>query len=132
MKKIIITIILAIFMANLMGNETTITRVDAKEFSKQIEQYQNERVEYILLDIRTKGEFEQGHLKGALLLDYYGKDFTMQLNKLSKDKKYLIYCRSGNRSGRTLQIMKQQGFIDVVDLKRGIRSWMMAGYNIER
>ena len=82
--------------------------------------------EIILLDIRTPYEYEQGHIDDALLLNYYDKNFISKLSILDKDKHYLIYCRSGNRSKNTLQIMNEMGFKNFADLKGGIQAWKRA------
>jgi rhodanese-related sulfurtransferase len=82
--------------------------------------------EIILLDIRTPYEYEQGHIDDALLLNYYDKNFISKLSILDKDKHYLIYCRSGNRSKNTLQIMNEMGFKNFADLKGGIQAWIRA------
>jgi rhodanese-related sulfurtransferase len=63
-----------------------------------------------VLDVRTKEEYEEGHIAGATNLDFYGNSFKNDLSKLNKDDTYLVYCRSGNRSGQTLSIMKDLGF----------------------
>ena len=64
----------------------------------------------VVLDVRTPEEFSEGHLEGAVLVDFYDADFAEQLAALDPDVPYLVYCRSGNRSGQTLDIMQQLGF----------------------
>lgn len=73
-----------------------------------------------LLDVRTKSEFEAGHLKNATNIDFYDPNFANTINQLDKDKKYLVYCRSGNRSGQAIEIMKKQGFKNILNLSGGI------------
>ena len=75
-----------------------------------------------VLDVRTKEEYEEGHIAGATNLDFYGNSFKNDLSKLNKDDTYLVYCRSGNRSGQTLSIMKDLGFKNVYNLSNGIKS----------
>ena len=81
----------------------------------------------IVLDVRTPEEFAEGHLEGAVMIDFYSDDFTDQLGELDPDASYLLYCRSGNRSGQTTTIMEQLGFTDVADIDGGIVSWTEAG-----
>lgn len=64
----------------------------------------------VVLDVRTKGEWSGGHLKGARHLDVSGAGFDAGLKKLSKDKTYYVYCRSGGRSGMAVAKMQAQGF----------------------
>lgn len=63
-----------------------------------------------ILDVRTKEEFTSGHVKGALNIDFHADSFSEQIAKLDKNKNYVLYCRSGNRSGQATLIMKQMGF----------------------
>jgi len=81
----------------------------------------------VVLDVRTPEEFAEGHLEGAVLVDFYDADFADQLAALDPDVPYLVYCRSGNRSGQTLSVMEQLGFSSVVDVDGGIVAWTSAG-----
>ncbi|MCX5786622.1 MAG: rhodanese-like domain-containing protein [Elusimicrobia bacterium] len=84
-----------------------------------------------VIDIRTPDEYAAGHLeKVNMNLDYYAPDFKDQLAKLDKNVKYLIYCRSGGRSGKTLVMMKDMGFTEAHDIAGGINAWIAAGYPI--
>jgi rhodanese-related sulfurtransferase len=81
----------------------------------------------VVLDVRTPEEFAEGHLEGAVLADFYAADFAEQLAALDTDVPYLVYCRSGNRSGQALGVMEQLGFTSVVDIDGGIVAWTDAG-----
>ena len=80
-----------------------------------------------VLDVRTPEEFADGHLEGAVLVDFYDADFADQLAALDPDVPYLLYCRSGNRSGETLGVMEQLGFTSVANVDGGIIAWADAG-----
>lgn len=81
----------------------------------------------VVLDVRTPEEFATGHLEGAVLVDFYAADFAEQLAALDTDVSYLVYCRSGNRSGQALGVMEQLGFISAADVDGGIVAWTGAG-----
>ncbi|MEZ5246119.1 MAG: rhodanese-like domain-containing protein [Acidimicrobiales bacterium] len=81
----------------------------------------------IILDVRTPEEFAEGHLEGARMIDFYLDDFADRIAELDPDVPYLVYCRSGNRSGQTVAIMEELGFSDVADVDGGIMSWLDAG-----
>ena len=81
----------------------------------------------VILDVRTLEEFDAGHVDGAEMLDFYRADFADQLADLDPTKPYLIYCRSGNRSGQTRAIMEDLGFTDVADIDGGVLAWDAAG-----
>ena len=77
----------------------------------------------VILDVRTAGEFSGGKIKGARNIDIMSRDFENQVKNLPKDKTYLIYCRSGNRSGQACEIMADLGFKNLKNLSSGIMRW---------
>ena len=79
--------------------------------------------EFVILDVRTPKEFTQGHIAGAVLLDFRSAEFVSGLKRLDRTKSYLIYCRSGNRSGQTLKLIDSMRFQRVYHLKHGIIDW---------
>lgn len=81
-----------------------------------------------IIDVRTVEEFQEGHIEGALQYDYYETEsFEAALAALDKEKTYFIYCRSGGRSGTTLDMMQQMGFKKVYNLDGGMLAWRKAG-----
>ena len=75
----------------------------------------------MMIDVRTPEEIAEGKIAAeALEIDYYADDFRARLDRLDKSKKYLVYCRSGRRSGLTMEIMKELGFSEAYDLSGGI------------
>ena len=70
----------------------------------------------IVLDVRTPSEYAAGHLKGAVLLDLNGGVFENTLPNLDADTEYVVYCRSGSRSGQAVAMMKQRGMSNVTDV----------------
>ena len=56
--------------------------------------------DFIIIDVRTPDEYAAGHLENSKLIDYDNKSFSTEISKLDRNKKYLIYCRTGNRSAR--------------------------------
>ncbi|MBO3697099.1 rhodanese-like domain-containing protein [Roseivirga sp. E12] len=82
-----------------------------------------EKSELQLVDVRTIGEYQRGHLSKSVLIDYYKPDFKAQLQKLDKDKPIAVYCAIGGRSNSTLKILKRLGFKEAYDLAGGIEAW---------
>ena len=78
---------------------------------------------FVIIDVRTPEEYAGGHIEKAINLDYYSETFEDELNQLDKDKTYLIYCRSGNRSGKALDVMAEFGFREVYNMLGGIVQW---------
>ena len=85
-------------------------------------------VDVTVIDVRTPEEYEAGHLADAdRLIDFYADTFVDEIASLDRDGTYLIYCRSGNRSGRTSALMAQLGFEQVYALDGGVKAWSAAG-----
>jgi len=80
-----------------------------------------------LLDVRTPEEYAAGRLEGAQLINYYEEDFSGQLALLDKSKPVLVYCASGNRSGKTAVLLEEMGFEKIYSLDGGIKAWRAAG-----
>lgn len=85
-----------------------------------------------ILDVRTAQEFSAGHLENALSLDFYAPDFQQRLNQLDKKRPYLLYCQSGRRSAKTLDMMKNAGFEHVYELRGGFNAWQASGAAFEK
>ncbi|MCZ4409695.1 rhodanese-like domain-containing protein [Cryomorphaceae bacterium 1068] len=75
-----------------------------------------------LLDVRTSGEVAEGKIGDAKNIDFFSPNFRDEVKKLSKDKNYYVYCRSGNRSGQAVRFMEGEGFT-AFNLKGGVMSW---------
>lgn len=125
MKKIILMffyIILAVRVS--FGFEN----LDAKSFYQMLQKEKD----VLLLDVRTPAEYkEDGHIPNSILipvqvLPQYIKDIEK-----FKDKKILVYCRSGNRSAVASRFLEQNGFKQVYNLKDGIIGWKKAGLPVE-
>lgn len=86
----------------------------------------------VVLDVRTPEEYGEGHLGGALNLDFYAAGFGERLGELDRDATYVLYCRSGNRSATTAEMMRDLGFASVYEVDGGILAWLGAGLPVER
>ena len=79
----------------------------------------------LVFDVRTTEEFNLGHIKGSINIDYYDeKLFVDFFEKINKTKQIYIYCRSGNRSKKSSEILKKIGFVKVYDLLGGYKNWI--------
>lgn len=107
-----------------------IKNIDAKEAYKLIQENLNND-DFVIIDIRTPSEFNSGHIKGAMNIDYYNSYFSENLNALDKNKTYLVYCRSGHRSGNSMQNFRQLKFKLTYNMLGGINSWKSEGFPVE-
>ncbi len=92
----------------------------------QIAAFQNKIAteNYTLVDVRTAEEYADGHLEGALNIDYFSATFSEDIGKLGFETPVLVYCRSGNRSGKSMKIMYDMGFKEVKNLIGGYKGWV--------
>jgi rhodanese-related sulfurtransferase len=87
---------------------------------------------FIIIDVRTPEEFAEGHIEGAINIDFRSENFGGQIDELNRNNKYLIYCRSGNRSRGALEVMVEMDFKEVYHLSAGIIKWIDEKYPITR
>lgn len=79
-----------------------------------------------ILDIRPRDEFEREHIPGAENLDYDGHEFQRKVEKLDKNKIYLIYCKSGVRGGYFLEKMRVSAFKGAFNILGGFVAWKVS------
>ncbi len=80
-----------------------------------------------LLDVRTRDEFDEGHIAGATLVDVNDSTFVEQaMAILDKQRPVAVYCRSGRRSARAANLLSAQG-CQVTNLIGGVMAWQDAG-----
>ena len=106
-----------------------VENVTAQEAFTLIQDNQN-NPDFVILDVRTPEEFADGHIEKAINMDFYSETFRDELNKLDKNKAYLLHCRSGNRSGKTLNIMKELKFMKIYHMTGGMIKWEAEGLPI--
>ena len=78
-----------------------------------------------LLDVRTVEEYKEGHLRDAKLIPLQTLPNNLHMLKADKDKKIIVYCRSGNRSVAASRILESHGFTPL-NVKGGIIQLMGA------
>ena len=83
-----------------------------------------ENINFVILDVRTPNEFKSGHLENAVNIDYNSSTFQDSIASLEKDKTYLVYCRTGNRSSKAIESMKKIDFTNVYNMVGGIVDWL--------
>ncbi len=101
--------------------------VSAEEFAKLMKEK-----DIFILDVRTPQEYEKdGHIKNSNLIPIQLFKYLYLGGKGIKDKKVLVYCRSGNRSVVASKMLEQWGVKDVFNLKGGIKEWKSKNFPVE-
>jgi len=104
-------IITGIVMFSFLSRSNGID-ISAEEFKEKMEEEKG-----VVIDVRSKMEYEEGHLKATdELIDFNAGEFHNKVDSLDKDKTYYLYCRSGNRSGQAARLMKSKGFENVYNV----------------
>jgi len=83
----------------------------------------------VILDVRTPKEYAAGHIRGALLYDYYDEGFERKLSLLPKEGTYVVYCATGFRSLRAARFLQKMGN-NVIHMDGGIKEWKRLEYPV--
>ena len=86
--------------------------------------------DYTLIDVRTQDEFDLGHIDSAINLDFYSESFQNDILSLPKNETIVLYCRTNNRSTKTANILKENGYIEILVIRGGITEWVKKGNDI--
>jgi thioredoxin 1 len=128
-KYILILLTSAIVFANSCSDGQNKTQGDQKsyilspnEFSEKIKELPNAPI----IDVRTPGEFANGHIENAININWKSNDFENQISKLDKTQAVLVYCLSGARSSAAASKMRSLGFVEVYELNGGMMKWRAA------
>ena len=100
------------------GNILTYEQITAQ----QAKTIMDTKKDYIIIDARTKEEFNQGHIKGAILIPEYEIANRAQKELPDKDALILVYCRSGRRSKIASEELVKLGYTNVKEFG-GIIDW---------
>ena len=88
----------------------------------------NSGQDYMILDVRTTGEFNEDHIEGAVLIPVL--ELENRLNELPKDKPIIVYCKIGGRSSTAANILMENSFTEIYNMTGGITDWIDKGYPI--
>ena len=126
MRRRILSLTVIVVMIFMLASAVTLSakikNINTEKAKKLMEQLDGDQ-DFVILDVRTPEEFSEGHIENAVNLDFYADAFPNELESLDKKKTYLIYCRTGGRSGNALKMMKEKGFEDVYNMEGGIIEW---------
>jgi len=82
-----------------------------------------DKEDVVVLDVRSPAEVSEGVIPSYTMINFMSPSFRDEVAKLDKSKTYLVYCRSGNRSGQACQLMTDMGFEKLYNLRGGIGAW---------
>ena len=114
-------------LASAVGNPSVLMADAPQGLSPQdyMVSFRNAEVDHLLLDVRTRSEFDSGHIEGAVNIPL--QELASRSNELPQDQPIVIYCRSGNRSAQAARLLDGQEFSGLYDMG-GTIHWTAAGY----
>jgi len=110
-------------------SKRSIRNLDPRESSLLIREKAGDP-DFLILDVRTPQEHEMGRIEGSVNIDYHSPAFLAEIERLDREKAYLVYCLTGIRSRNAVKVMEQLGFEDVYNMLGGIRQWGLEGLPI--
>lgn len=114
---------MALSFASCTGQQKKgVEKVPPAAFEKQLAEHKGQ-----LIDVRTTKEYQSGHLANATHMHIYDADFSKRVDSLDKDQTVYVYCKAGGRSSEAVELLRQKGFVHIVELEGGMDAWNEAG-----
>ncbi|MDZ7608210.1 MAG: rhodanese-like domain-containing protein [Cyclobacteriaceae bacterium] len=115
-----------VIFSNCQPQSAGLCTISAAEFAKM------DKSNVAILDVRTPGEFNSGHVDGATMIDFSDSNFKSTIGQLDRDAHYYVYCKVGGRSNRATQYMYASGFKNVCNIQGGIIAIAKEGVTLEK
>lgn len=146
-KQILIALVLVIifgsviyhfYQSNQKNNNIETTQNGSKPIDnskltmKQLSELIKNDSSIKIIDVRTPQEYSSGHIPNSLNIDVQSPNFKVEIEKLDKTQKYVVYCRSGNRSLSAYNQMLDVGFTQMFNADQGFGAWEQLGLSIEK
>ena len=85
----------------------------------------------VLLDVRTQSEYNDGHIQDAINIPHDQLLKEPQLVSAYKDSQMVVFCRSGVRAGKVIEMLEGLGFKEIIDIDGDMLAWNEAGHSVE-
>ena len=105
--------------------------IEPKEVFNILEKHRD-NPEFVVLDVRTPEEYEEGHIENAYLLNAKSKDFEDELGRMDKNRKYFVYCRTGRKSRKAVELMEKDGYNEAHSIVGGMDKWKLRRLPVEK
>lgn len=117
---------------NLFAKDsTTKTQAEVKVLSaKQAKELIDKEKDVFVLDVRSREEYNEGHIKGANLIPI--QELGQNIDKIPTDKKIIVHCAKGGRSTKACDLLKDKGLKELYNFKGGFHQWQSEGYPVEK
>ena len=105
--------------------------IEPKEAFTILEKHRDDP-NFVILDVRTPKEYDEGHIENAYLLNVKSDSFEDELEKMDKDKKYFVYCKAGIRGCKAADLMEKHGYKEIHNIIGGIDKWKQNRLPLEK
>ena len=122
MKKIILLLMMVLLTACATGKANTQEAVYMNITAQEAKQIMDREEGYIILDVRTQEEYDQGHIPGAIVIPNTEIEARAEAELTDKNQLILVYCRSGRRSKLAAEILVDLGYTNIKEFG-GIIDW---------
>ena len=124
--RYIFLIVTSFLILSCRGQESKkIESVSPETFAKKIKETKNAQI----LDVRTPEEFASDHIDNAANVNWLADDFVAKSDAYDKSKPVFVYCKSGARSQKASEKLKELGFKTIYTLEGGMLKWNAAGFS---
>ena len=123
MKKIYVALALIFSLNSISAELWTVSKLN--ESISKLDH------ELVLLDVRTQAEYDSGHILNAINISHDEILEDPELLAEYKDSQMVVFCRSGVRAGKVIQLLESIGFEDIIDIDGDMLAWSEAGYRME-
>jgi len=128
-KIILISLsVLFLFFGLAGANEHLLSPLDAQKLIAE----NAGNPKFIILDVRTKDDYDKGHIEGAKLMNYYATNFLRLATQVDREATILIYCQKGRQSPQAYRTFEKNGYSSLYVLDGGISEWIAAGLPVVR
>ena len=130
-KRFVLLSVLLALCINISGCNSSIAGNKQIPATELIEQIKLDKAP-IILDVRTAEEYLEGHIPGAINIEY--RELPSRIDEINsfRNKRIVVYCERGVRANIAEETLKKAGFTEVLHLEGDMSGWRDRGFEIER
>jgi rhodanese-related sulfurtransferase len=121
--KLFTFLFISVILCSCQGQTAkTVSTVDVKTYAEKLHTTEKSQ----LIDVRTPEEYASGKINDAVNINWNGKDFVAQVDKLDKSQPVFVYCKMGGRSSQAANKLAELGFKEIYNLDGGFEAWKIS------
>jgi len=109
------------------ADEHALAPLDAQKLIEE----NRENAKFVIIDLRTQREFDEGHIEGARQMHFYATNFMRVMSQIDRESTLLLYCQKGRQSPLAFRALQRLRFAQIFILDGGIEEWINAGLPTE-